>query len=192
MKLNIRRNVVIKDEIFQLAGQIAEPPLRRFAVVSVIENPYLDRYEPALAPLVDASVGLGRAMAARAKVELNGSPVESYGKGGLVGLRGEQEHANALLTTVFANPFRDMIGEAKAWISSVTKVAAPGGSIDIPVNNIHDVRVRSHYDAMSLTLANIPMPDEIAIIFCLFSRGRIGARVGGMTHEEAAKHAAAQ
>jgi len=191
MKLNIRRNLVIRDEIFQLAGQTAEPPLRRLAVISVVENPYLDRYEPKLTPLVDASVELGHAMAARAKAELNGTLVESYGKGGLVGLRGEQEHANALLTTAFANPFRDMIGNAKAWISSVTKIAAPGDSIDIPVNNIHDINVRSHYDAMSLTLANIPMPDEIAVIFCLFSRGRIGARVGGMTHDEAKKSATA-
>jgi hypothetical protein len=30
--------------------------------------------------------------------------VQSYGKGGIVGLNGEQEHASALLTTAFANP----------------------------------------------------------------------------------------
>lgn len=189
MKLNIRRNIVIDDEIFQLAGQIAKPPLRRLAIVSVLENPYLDRYESDLTPMVTASVELGKAMAARAKSKLNGDHIESYGKGGLVGLRGEQEHANALLTTVFANPFRDMIGDAKAWISSVTKVACPGDSIDIPVNNIHDVTVRSHYDAISLTLSNAPMPDEIAVIFCLLTRGRIGARVGGMTHDQAKQSA---
>jgi hypothetical protein len=29
------------------------------------------------------------------------------------------------------------------------------------------------------------MPDEIALIFCIANRGRLNARVGGLTHEEA-------
>jgi hypothetical protein len=37
---------------------------------------------------------------------------------------------------------------------------------------------------MSLSLQDTPMPDEIAIIFCMASEGRIGARVGGLTHDE--------
>jgi hypothetical protein len=187
VKLNIRRNAVLKDEVLQVMGHRADPPLRRIAIISVVENPYLDRYEAQLSPLVEASVELGQSMAQRAKHELNGDVVESYGKAGLVGLRGEQEHANALLTTVFANPFREAIGGGKAWISSVTKVCNPGDSVDIPTNNIHDINVRSHYDAVSLSVANMPMPDEIAVIFCLLTRGRVGARVGGMTHEEAKK-----
>lgn len=189
MKLNVRRNTVLKDEVLQVMGQRAEPPLRRLAIISVVENPYLDRYESDLSSLIQASVELGQSMAQCAKRELNGDIVESYGKAGLVGLRGEQEHANALLTTVFANPFREAIGGGNAWISSVTKVCNPGDAVDVPVNNIHDINVRSHYDAMSLSIANMPMPDEIAIIFCLITRGRVGARVGGMTHEEAKKRA---
>ena len=104
-----------------------------------------------------------------------------------VGLAGEQEHANALLTTAFANPFRDALGGADAWISSMTKVAAPGTLIDVPMNHKDDVYVRSHYDGMSLQLPGIPMPDEVALIFCLATRGRPNARVGGMTHEEVLK-----
>ena len=111
--------------------------------------------------------------------------MQSYGKAGLVGVRGEQEHANALLTTVFANPFRAAIGGA-AWISSVTKVGAPGTPIDVPLNCIDDVYVRSHYDAISLCLPDTPMPDEIALIFCVSSGGRLNARVGGLSYAEAA------
>lgn len=192
MQLNIRRNVVIKDEILEVAGQVGDPPLYKIAVISVVENPLLDRYEEDLSPLIKASEGLGRMMADRASRALGNLKAESYGKAGLVGLRGEQEHANALLTTVFANPFRDVIGGADAWISSVTKVAAPGANIDIPVNNVHDVYVRSHYDAMSFALSDVPMPDEVAVIFCMVTRGRIGARVGGLTHEEALKRAQAK
>lgn len=189
MNLNVRRNVVISDEIHEVAGQIADPPLCKFAVMSVVENPFLDRFEKDLSPLVAASEGLGRAMAQRAARVLGNSKIESYGKAGLVGLRGEQEHANALLTTVFANPFRDIIGGATAWISSVTKIAGPGANVDIPVNNVHDVYVRSHYDTMSFAISDIPMPDEVAVIFCMVTRGRVAARVGGMTHEEALKRA---
>src|SRR5262245_27983427 len=110
--------------------------------------------------------------------------IQSYGKGGLVGLAGEQEHANALLTTAFADPFRKAIGSGDAWISSFTKVGAPGTSIDIPMNHKDDVYVRSHYDGMTIALADTPMPDEIALIFCIANRGRLNARVGGLTHDE--------
>ena len=49
-----------------------------------------------------------------------------------------------------------------------------------------DVYVRSHYDAVSLSMAGTPMPGEIALIFCLSTRGRLDARVGGgLTFEEA-------
>lgn len=98
--------------------------------------------------------------------------------------------ANALLTTAFANPFREAIGGGGAWISSMTKVSAPGTPIDIPMNHKHDVYVRSHYDGMSLMLPGAPLPDEIAVIFCVASRGRINARVGGMTHSQAMANAA--
>ena len=113
--------------------------------------------------------------------------VQSYGKGGIVGLAGEQEHANALLTTTFAEPFRDAIGGAPAWISSMTKVAAPGTLIDVPMNAKTDVYVRSHYDGMTLTLPDAPLPDEIALIFCLANRGRLNARVGGLSYAESLK-----
>jgi len=39
---------------------------------------------------------------------------------------------------------------------------------------------------MSLVLPDAPMTDEVAVIFCLANRGRLNARVGGLTHEEAA------
>jgi hypothetical protein len=112
---------------------------------------------------------------------------QSYGKGGLVGLHGEIEHAAALLSTTYANPLRDVIGGGKAWISSMVKMSSPGGQIDIPMNHRDEIYVRSHYDGMTVTMQDTPMSDELAIIFCLASAGRIGARVGGLTHEEALK-----
>ena len=185
MKLTTRRTYTILSDRLEEAGQRAAVPLRKAAVIAIVENPFLGcGYRQDLRPGIEASVALGHNLAAMALAAMGSVPVQSYGKGGLVGLSGEQEHANALLTTVFANPVRDAIGGGKAWISSMTKIGPPGTLIDIPMNHKDDVYVRSHYDGMSVVLPDAPFPDEIAVIVCLASRGRLNARVGGTTHEE--------
>jgi hypothetical protein len=184
MALRIRRTFQIFSERREEAGIAAASPLRKIAVIAVVENPWAGRYAEDLSDGIAASVALGQEMAAMAMQLVEPAKVQSYGKGGIVGLAGEQEHANALLSTAFANPLRDAIGGAKAWISSMTKVGGPGTLIDIPMNHKDDVYVRSHYDGMSLVLADSPMPDEIAVIICLATAGRLNARVGGLTHEE--------
>jgi hypothetical protein len=191
MQLKLRRLITSTETRFIEAGLPAQQPLLRVAVTAVIENPYVDRYVADLSPLIEASVGLGEQMAEQAAKLMGGIAVQSYGKAGLVGVRGEQEHANALLTTTFANPFRARIG-GDAWISSVTKVGGPGTPIDVPMNCIDDVYVRSHYDAISMCLPDTPMPDEIALIFCMASGGRLNARVGGMSYAEAHRAATAR
>ena len=184
MGLRIRRTTMVCSDKREEAGVPATSPLRKVAVVAVVENPWVGRYVEDLSDGIEASVALGREMAAMAMQLVNPGQVQSYGKGGIVGIAGEQEHANALLTTAFANPLRNAMGGAEAWISSMTKVAGPGTLIDIPMNHRGDVYVRSHYDGMSIVLPDSPMPDEIALIICLATGGRLNARVGGLTHEE--------
>jgi Amino acid synthesis len=186
VKLRTRRTFVIVEERFEEAGRLADQRLRRVAAVAVVENPYAGRYVEDLRPMIDASVELGESMAKLALASFGQHEVQSYGKGGIVGLAGEQEHANALLTTAFANPIRAAIGGGDAWISSFTKRGGPGTLIDIPMNHKDEIYVRSHYDGMSVVLPDAPMPDEIAVIFCIANRGRLNARVGGLTHEEVA------
>jgi hypothetical protein len=187
MNLTIRRTATIIENKSELAGQRVATPVRKVAVVAVLENPYVSRYVADLSPLIEASAGLGIMMGQMAMEALGAFKPQSFGKGGLVGLNGEAEHASALLTTAYANPLRDTIGGGKAWISSMVKIAAPGALIDIPMNHKDDIYVRSHYDGMSIVLPDTPMPDEIAIIFCIASAGRINARVGGLSHEEVVK-----
>jgi hypothetical protein len=111
--------------------------------------------------------------------------VESYGKGGVVGLGGELEHSNAMLTTTFATPLREAVGGAEAWIPSFTKLAAPGCAIDIPLAHKDALYVRSHYDGVSVTLPpDAPAADEVALIVCLANRGRLNARVGGLAAKD--------
>jgi len=184
MELKFRRTYTITEDKYEEAGRGVEIPLRKVCVAGILKNPYTTEYIEDLSPLINASIPLGEKLGKMILDAVGDFTIQSYGKGGIVGLNGEQEHANALLTTAFANPIRDAIGGAEAWISSMTKVSAPDTTIDIPMNHKDDVYVRSHYDGMSLTLPGSPQPDEIAIIFCVASRGRINARVGGLTHEE--------
>src|ERR1700681_3273796 len=97
MELKLRRLIASAESRFVEAGQPAKLPLIRVVVTAVIENPYVDRYVEDLSPLVEASRELGEQMALEAVKVLDGTPVQGYGKAGLVGVRGEQEHANALL-----------------------------------------------------------------------------------------------
>jgi hypothetical protein len=184
VNIKVRRTYAVVEERHEEAGRAAAHPLRRVAAIAVVENPYAGRYVDDLKPMIDASVPLGRAMAELALTAFGQHEIQSYGKGGIVGVAGEQEHANALLTSAFANPIRDAIGGGDAWISSFTKKGGPGTLIDIPMNHKDDLWVRSHYDGMSIVVADAPMPDEIAVIFCIASGGRLNARVGGLTHEE--------
>lgn len=174
----------IENRSFE-AGQRHSPALRRVAVGLVVGNPLAGRWQPDLSEFIAASATLGEVMGDMLVAAMDGLAVQSYGKAGIVGLNGEVEHANMLLSTTFANPIRDRIGGAVAWISSNTKIGAPGTAIDVPLNHKDAVYVRSHYGTMTIAPANdIPRPDEIALIFCATSGGRLNARVGGLRHED--------
>jgi hypothetical protein len=90
-----------------------------------------------------------------------------------------------MLTTTFATPLREALGGAVAWIPSFTKLAAPGASIDVPLAHKDALYVRSHYDGMTIPLpTDAPATDEVALIVCLASRGRLNARVGGLAAKD--------
>lgn len=170
----------VQETVHEL-GPAPEQPLVKAAVAVVFRNPFAGRWVEDLSPLTDASEGLGRELGERAVALLGGRPVESYGKGGLVGVNGEQEHIVACVTTVFGNALRAAVGGGEAWISSATKVAGTGTSIDVPLAYKDEVYVRSHYDAITITLPDAPRPDEIVVIAAVATGGRVNARVGGMT-----------
>ncbi|MBE0615410.1 MAG: amino acid synthesis family protein [Burkholderiales bacterium] len=184
MKLHIKRSYTFIEDRGTDTGKKSGIPLRKVAAVVVVDNPYAGRYVKDLDPMIKASAALGHELAAMAKAALAPYSAQGVGKGALVGIEGEQEHANALLTTAFAVPLRDALGGGKAWISSMTKVAMAGTPIDIPMNCKDALYVRSHYDGMTLMLPDAPMPDEIALILCLANRGRLNARVGGLSHDK--------
>lgn len=126
MELNIRRTYALVENKSELAGQRVATPIRKVAVVAVLANPYVGRYVEDLTSLIEASVGLGASMGQMCMEALGPYKAQSYGKGALVGLDGDAEHASALVTTAYANPIRDAIGGGKAWISSMVKLSPPG------------------------------------------------------------------
>ena len=182
--MEVRKIVTFVEDTRSEAGRSADPVLRKVAVAAVVKNPFAGRYVEDLEPLTKASLELGRRIVATGVAAMGAMAVESYGKAGLVGVAGEQEHAVAMLTTVYGNVMREVVGGGKAWISSMTKRVGPGETIDIPLAHKDALYVRSHYDGITLTLHDAPLPDEIAIIAAFANRGRINHRVGGLAAGE--------
>lgn len=178
MQIDITKWILI-NETQPVPTGAEGPPLRKAAVIAIVKNPFKVG-QADLSEGIAASAALGSAMARQLATAIDLYDVRSYGKAGIVGIGGEQEHANALLTTTFANPLRDAIGGAKAWIPSVTKVGPAGTAVDVPLAHKDALYVRSHYDTMTLSIAQSPLPDEIALIFAVANRGRLNARVGGL------------
>lgn len=183
--MDIRKIVVVVEEVHTEGGRSDDlGPLRKVAAAAVIRNPYAGRpFSHDLRELVEPSAELARLLASRA-LDALGCQVEGFGKGAIVGLAGEQEHAVACLTSVFGDAFRETIGGGKAWLPSVTKRASAGTPIDIPTAYRHALWVRSHYDTVTIMVPDAPLPDEIMVCLAVTNRGRINERLGGLRKEE--------
>ena len=183
--MEIRRLYTVVEETLHDLGQVQAEPLRKVAVVAVIKNPHAGRgYVDDLSDLTDASVELGTRIATMGAEQMGPYNVESYGKAALIGSAGEQEHGVACLTTVYGNVLREAVGGGKAWISSITKRARPGETVDIPLAHKDALFVRSHYDGMTIMVPDAPLADEICIICCFANRGRLNHRVGGPSKDD--------
>ena len=91
-------------------GGTSGETLVKAAVGVIIRNPLAGKFVADLSELTEPSPAIGHALGARAAALLGGRPVESYGKGGIAGTAGEQEHVVACITTVFGDPLREEVG----------------------------------------------------------------------------------
>lgn len=181
----VRRWVGLVEETWHENGPQASEPLIKAIAGVVIKNPFAGTYTADLSPLTTPSPALGTALGHRAVELLGGRSVESYGKGGIAGLGGEQEHVVACVTTAFGDAFRKALGGGAAWISSATKTAAAGASIDIPLAYKDELYVRSHYDAMTVSVNDAPRAEELFVCVAVATGARVHARVGGLSVEQA-------
>jgi hypothetical protein len=184
-EVQIRKRVLLVEEIFHEGGPVAPKPLRRAAALVVIRNPYAGGYVEKIEDFMDDLKPLGLEMARSLVAALGGDPkaVEGYGKGAIVGSAGEIEHG-AIWHVPGGYAMREVLGGAKAIVASTKKVGGPGARLDIPITHINASYVRSHFDAMEVGIADAPRADEIVLALVMTTGARVHARVGGLKASE--------
>ncbi|MEW5911990.1 MAG: amino acid synthesis family protein [Thermodesulfobacteriota bacterium] len=187
--MQIRKLVTMVEETLQEGGKVIDPPTRKAAALAVIKNPFADQYVEDLTELMDIGEALGDLLGNRARQALGIAPeqCESYGKAAIVGLKGELEHAAAILHPKLGAPFRQALGRGLALIPSVKKRGPAGCTIDVPLNHKDAAFIRSHFDGLTVSLEDAPLPDELLVALVVTDSGRPLARIGGLT-KEAAKY----
>ena len=183
--LEVRRLYAVMDDIIREGDREVGRPVRRVAVAAVIANPLAGRFGEDLEELIGFGEELGGLLTRRAVALLGGEAGESFGKAAIVGLRGELEHAAALLHPKFGAPMRAALGGGAAIIPSAKKMGGPGDAIDVPLHYKDAAFVRSHFDAIEVRVPAAPRDDEIVVIAAAAHGGRPFARVGGLRMEEA-------
>jgi hypothetical protein len=183
---DIRKIVVVVEEVLTEMGRAVSRPVRRAAAVAVIANPFAGTYVEDLTPLMAVGEDLGDRLTRRAVAALGvaGEVVESYGKAALVGEDGELEHAAAILHPRMGAPARKVLGGGAALIPSSKKRGGPGAALDIPLGHKDAAFVRSHFDGMEVRVVDAPRAGEIAVAIAVAVGGRPLPRVGGLRADE--------
>lgn len=89
--MKVRKTYLSIEEIMIGPSGAAERPLIKVAAAAVVDNPYAGRYVEDLSEMEDFSLSLGEELGRKSVQALGDEKVESYGKGAIVGVNGEQE-----------------------------------------------------------------------------------------------------
>jgi hypothetical protein len=178
----VRKFLTVVEEILHEGGPVATKPLKRGAVLAVIENPFAGQYHEEISPFMKDLEPLGLDMANRLIAALGGdkADIQGYGKGAIVGQAGELEHG-ALWHVPGGYAMREALGDAKAIVPSTKKVGGPGTRLDVPVTHINASYVRSHFDGMEVGVPDAPRANEIVVTLVMTTGARVHARVGGLS-----------
>lgn len=183
--IEIRRIRTQVEDVFHEFGPRGARPQRRGVLAVVLANPFAGRYEPDIAPMMDAMKPLGVELAQRllAAMKVEPAAIQSYGKGGVVGVDGESEHGH-LWHVPGGYAMRELLERhgvaTKAIVPSNTKLGGPGTRIDIPMTHVNASYVRSHFDTIETEVPGAPAADEIVFFLAMSSGARIHERVGGL------------
>jgi hypothetical protein len=185
-KPKVRKVYTVVEETHGDGTLVLDKPARKAAAAAVFVNPYAGKYQEDLSLFYEWSEQLGEMLTQRAVAALGIEPqnVHSYGKGAIVGSKGELEHCAALMHPALGKPMRDNVGGGKALIPSAKKLGFPGAALDVPLHYKNAAFVRSHFDAMEVRLPDAPRDDELVLIVAVTDCGRPAARVGGLKLEE--------
>jgi hypothetical protein len=178
VRLTIRKLATYTEDFVREGGREQARPVRLAAAMAVVANPYADRYVEDLSPLVEElSPSLGELLGTTVTRTLGGE-VEAYGKGALVGERGEIEHGSAIIHTLkFGDPFRELVG-GTALLPSAEKRGACGAPLDLALKHKNDASIRSHHWTFEVRVPDAPHADEILVVCAGATGGRPNARIG--------------
>jgi hypothetical protein len=179
--VQVRKTLLMVEEIFHEFGPASSTPLRRAAILAVIHNPFAGRYVEDIVGFMNDLKPLGLEMSKSLITALGNDPkaVEGFGKGAIVGSKGELEHG-ALWHVPGGYAMRQLLGDAKAIVASTKKVGGLGTRLDVPITHINASYVRSHFDAMEVGITDSPCADEMVLVLVMTTGPRIHARVGGL------------
>ncbi len=205
--IQIRRVFTHVETILHEFGPAPATPQIRGAVAAVLTNPYSGQYHADILPMMEALNPVGLEMAGTLLRAMNMQPedINSYGKGSIVGSAGELEHG-ALWHVPGGYAMRELLGwhgdragytqgqtktaadatqrsRPLAIVPSTKKVGPPGTTLDVPLTHITASYVRSHFDAMEVSVPGAPAADELVFILVMSTGARVHARVGGLTPE---------
>jgi hypothetical protein len=188
-KPEVRKIVTNIETIYsENYGEPAKQPLRKISVAAVIKNPLAGDYHEDLTALMDCGAWAGEELTKIAVNILGEGNVVCYGKGAIIGLNGELEHAAALIHPELGAPMRKLIGGGLAIIPSSKKVGSAGTTLDVPLHYKDACFVRTHYNSMEVRIPDAPRNDEAVIIAVFTDGGRINARVGGLLMSDVKVH----
>lgn len=181
MPVKIRKTLLHVEKTFIEGNKKADKPLTLIAAVAVIKNPWVNLQQGVefiedLKPgILDVAPELGEILTAMIIKEAgSGEKVEGYGKSAIVGLKGEVEHASAIIHTLrFGNYYREAVG-AQSYLSFCNTRGGANAPIMIPLMDKNDAGKRSHYLTIQLAIPDAPADDELVIA--------LGASIGGRPH----------
>lgn len=180
MDFGVRKMVVQVEEIRHEGGPAATVPRVRGAVVAVVRNPFAGRYEAELQGAMEVLKPLGLEMTDRLIAALGGREgIDGYGKGAIVGEGGEAEHG-AIWHVPGGYSMRERLGESRAIVPSAMKVGGMGATLDVPLGHINAAYVRSHFDALTVSVPDGPRAGEIVLVLAMAKGPRVHSRMGGL------------
>ena len=187
--MEIRKVVTVVEETRKEMEQTLAVPVKRAAAIVVIKNPFTGKYQKDLTLLEEIGGQIGGILAnmAREALGISKEECEGYGKGAIVGTRGEIEHGHAILHEKFGAPVREACGGGKAIIPGTVKVGGLGTALDVPTVYKHAFTVCSHYDSMPISVHDAPREDEILVVLVVTNSGRPLPRCSGLKKEDAKK-----
>lgn len=180
MTPNIRKLVNYEEEILVEGFKKTKEPWRLYAVAAVLENPWAGKFVEDLKPEIMAfGPKMGSLMTKRLlQLAGGGDAVEAYGKGAVVGVDGEIEHASGLIHTLrFGNHFREAVG-AKSYLAFTNTRGGANAPIMIPLMDKNDAGRRSHYLTIQFSISDAPRANEVVIAIGGASGGRPHHRIG--------------